>query len=733
MRILRFTSRNGSKVLGLLFSVLTLSSCYSGTIWHIDQRRFQADLQAGRYDFLKEIDYSRVNLADVTRLGPNAPFYLSYVYRKIGMLAQAERMLNLEWQRGSGLWQKEAAKVLIKDYMQSSNFAAAEEVAKAAYSSYPTWGFYRSLVEAWYWQRKDTKVLAGLPRLADFRNKEGAPIVDNEVPLIRAVSSQRLDKPGWQKLFVDLFTQQLASDYHIRAYEYLNLPENAGAKATLSANDLALIEAKYYIAKQDFGHALRKLAPLIEKKDPLLMTPADLIDLGHAYIGSGAAYQGARVFTNFVSSLLANGAAAPSLYAAYELEGDLYRTAGYYDAAISAYQSALGYTETKSDYDRTLWYLLQTAVERSPSGAVSFVEKYAKLWHRPSYFDDVLGELCTDLVERHDWRGIWQTYRALEGLADGFTLSRYAYVVSEAIRTGYLVVPDAQSVEHDLLQKIVDLNVDPYYTVLASARLGITPPVLAEQTDPVGVLVTAPGENTDWENLAIGFLAYGLDHEAYTAARARLHSMGDGFLHTLALELAKRGDTIESMRLMDVLAARPTYTLTPEDLKLLYPDAFSSLIRDVAKRNGISIPVFYAMVRVESYFDPTIVSSAGAIGLTQLMPSTAADYARRMGLKDANLTHAATNLAIGGRYLKWLVSTFDNVGQALFAYNAGFTRVERWREKYGNLPSDLFLEAVPYPETRDYGKQILVSAVVYGYLYAGLTAPQVIREILPKF
>ena len=717
----------------MLFFALSLSSCYSGTIWHVKQADFQQHLQAGQYAFLKDIDYSKVNLLDVMHLGANAPFYMSFVFKQLDMNELSRQFLKIEWQRGSGIWQHEAARLLIAGYLAEHDYTDAEEMAKRAFSTYPDREFYRLLIESWYWQHKDENVLAGLARIKTMPGADGKPVQDDELALYEAVSSERLAKPGWQRLFMDLSTGQAASDYHVRAYDFLNLPENSTALASFTPSQRSLMSAKYDIAKREYGPALTQLAQLVADKDPLLMTPSDLVDLGKAYMGSRSSYAGAQTFDGFIPSLLANGGSSESLYAAYSTDGLLYRYAGYPQAAIAAFKRAIGYAGGDREYDRMAWYIIDTTVSLSPVGAIPVVAQYSRLWHDRSYFDDVLAELCTDLVEQRAWRGMWELYHDIDGYVDGETLARYAFVTSAAIRAGYIAIPDASATEHDLLQKVMDLDADPYYSILAAARLGRTPALLVVKNDPATAQVAAPGENTDWENLVIGFLSYGLYHDAYASARKRLSSMGSPFLHTLAVELSRRGDTLESMRIMDELEARPAYSMTPEDLKLLYPQPFDSLISDTAKKEGLPLSVFYAMVRVESYFDPTIVSNAGAVGLAQLMPATGADYGRRLGMKNPDLTNPDVNLTIGARYLKWLVDRFHDVGDALFAYNAGYTRVERWRERYGNLPNELFLEAVPYVETRGYGKKILVSAVVYGDLYFGISPDEVIREILPAF
>jgi soluble lytic murein transglycosylase len=153
------------------------------------------------------------------------------------------------------------------------------------------------------------------------------------------------------------------------------------------------------------------------------------------------------------------------------------------------------------------------------------------------------------------------------------------------------------------------------------------------------------------------------------------------------------------------------------DLELLYPQAFGKQIGELAESEDIPASVFFALVREESYFDPQIVSRSGAIGLTQLMPETAGDSARRLRMEEYDLRDPEQNLRLGARHFSGLLSRLEDIPKALMAYNAGLSRLRSWERNFAGLPTDLLAEAVPYPETRNYVRKILVSAVYYGGLY----------------
>jgi soluble lytic murein transglycosylase len=99
------------------------------------------------------------------------------------------------------------------------------------------------------------------------------------------------------------------------------------------------------------------------------------------------------------------------------------------------------------------------------------------------------------------------------------------------------------------------------------------------------------------------------------------------------------------------------------------------------------------------------------------MPATAVDVASRMGRPPGDLTDPEENLELGAWYLRWLQGYVGAPWSAVLAYNGGPGRVRSWLSEWEPLPPDLAIEAVPLPETRNYGRNLLVSSLYYGYLY----------------
>ncbi|WP_323844057.1 transglycosylase SLT domain-containing protein [Microbulbifer magnicolonia] len=161
-----------------------------------------------------------------------------------------------------------------------------------------------------------------------------------------------------------------------------------------------------------------------------------------------------------------------------------------------------------------------------------------------------------------------------------------------------------------------------------------------------------------------------------------------------------------------------------DDLELRFPLAFADIVDDVSKRMGqktaLDPYLIYAVARQESHFNHDAKSTAGALGLMQLLPSTARATARRAGVpyrRNWDLLSPSTNIALGSFYLSTLLNRFDNNRfLAAAAYNAGPTRVANWlRETKNQLPFDVWIETIPYVETRNYVQNVLAYTVIYAY------------------
>lgn len=155
-----------------------------------------------------------------------------------------------------------------------------------------------------------------------------------------------------------------------------------------------------------------------------------------------------------------------------------------------------------------------------------------------------------------------------------------------------------------------------------------------------------------------------------------------------------------------------------------FPVAWRDDFLKHARRVNIPVPWSLAIARQESAFMPDARSSAGAMGLMQLMPGTAKLVARQTGVNYDNsrsLTQPSLNIQLGSQYLRNMLNRFDNNRiLASAAYNAGPGRANRWLEH--NVPFDIWIEIIPFTETRNYVQNVLMFSNIYS-MRLGETRP----------
>lgn len=152
-----------------------------------------------------------------------------------------------------------------------------------------------------------------------------------------------------------------------------------------------------------------------------------------------------------------------------------------------------------------------------------------------------------------------------------------------------------------------------------------------------------------------------------------------------------------------------------------YPGGYLGTIESFPNNQGIDSRLVTAVIREESAYNPLAVSSAGALGLMQVMPQTGQKIATQLGQPTfirERLFEPCYNIRLGSTYLRQLGAKFgNNLVYVIAAYNAGPDAVAKWIQQFGNKDRDEFIESIPYTETRNYVKKVLRSYGEYKRIY----------------
>ena len=278
----------------------------------------------------------------------------------------------------------------------------------------------------------------------------------------------------------------------------------------------------------------------------------------------------------------------------------------------------------------------------------------------------------------------------------------------------------------DSLKRLVEEFPMDFYAMVARIEMSIPPLNFLE---PRSIQRSSPRKlglgdinrkriNRAEKLISIGFLEMGMKE----LSQISQEKYDEEFSYYLAQLFQKAGGYQRAIRLSWGISSRNRHdSISPSLVKILFPKPYVEKAKQESSRYNLSPYLVMGLMRQESAFNKKVISSANAIGLMQLLPTTATRVARSMRteLPDQNdLKKPEVNIQLGVKYLSGLLGDFDdNIVFALASYNAGPGRVRQWM----NLRSDLkpleFMESIPYKETRNYVKKVLRNYVIYKTLY----------------
>lgn len=248
-----------------------------------------------------------------------------------------------------------------------------------------------------------------------------------------------------------------------------------------------------------------------------------------------------------------------------------------------------------------------------------------------------------------------------------------------------------------------------YYGFMAADRLGVPVNMQAETFDITAAEIEAVAGHAAIQR-ALELLAMDERLDArreLTWLRARLETRG-----LLALAEVARRHGWHNESIQATITAREW-----NHLDLRFPLAFADAMRANASRRKLDLSWLFAIARQESAFRTDARSHAGALGVMQVMPATAQLTARQMNIPLANtwqLLDQDKNIEIGAGYLARMYERYGNNRiLASAAYNAGPGRVDQWLARRPASPADVWIEAIPFRETRGYVQNVLAFALIY--------------------
>ncbi len=455
-------------------------------------------------------------------------------------------------------------------------------------------------------------------------------------------------------------------------------------------------------------------------------------------------------------------AGTPAEFYFWFYAGRFYEKAGmYFKQSRKCFEAAMASACSPSQKDNALWYLLNTSLNFSVDSIIDSIGEYSREWTDSEYFEDFFEQLVTALLAAGRWNEFGRIYKAVDEYASDFTTAQFAYIYGRLIQEGLADGTEADA--EAAFKRACHGGSSVYYKTLAAYRLGLgkdpveLQKILCEptsarsqnqpgSTDPK---TSADAADPALENLLLGYAYFGFPELIYPEWQktqgqkisTETNFYLADFLAKCAEATGEKEDSnyyVQSLRIAARAQRNATRRITREQLALVYPNYYKDYVSKYCQEYKISEAKMFALIRSESFFDAEVMSSAGAVGLTQLMEFTGSDIARRFKMPDYSLTDPETNIRFGTYYLASLISRCeDSPLLGFFSYNAGITRVRRWLQssliefgKKRNMPLDLFLETVPFAETREYGRKLISATIAYDWLAAPTRFDQTVESLL---
>ena len=323
---------------------------------------------------------------------------------------------------------------------------------------------------------------------------------------------------------------------------------------------------------------------------------------------------------------------------------------------------------------------------------------------------------------RYSLISIWQNkcadaephLKALMTLADSHFASRAKYW-----RYHCATVTKNEALQAEMRESLWGGHLLSFQNLAVNGNDGRLQTLLAESPKPKISLRTLVRPDINSEIRAIEALVE-IDEPRFASEMAdrlssRLTSTEPEVRLYVAALMNRAGQALPKFKILSSLFQDAPRMVTRETLTMLFPKWYHDQVVVRTKERDLDPFMILALIRQESAFNVRAHSSAGARGLMQVMPATARSIA---SVRRDRLFDAATNIRVGTKYFMHRLGQYNNdVELTLAAYNAGAGRVDRWVKRYPLENKMLFMDLVPFRETRDYISSILRNYYWYSLLY----------------
>ena len=654
-------------------------------------------------------------------------FYLGHAFRLIDRDDEAYIAYRDAWQNGPDPWKDEAGLALAQLLTEREDWRALLLLARKGVNRYRNdvdWRYH--LMHSYYRLESDVRLLRELEQYRTLLTSEDdyQPWTTRkrqaETALWEAVANYRLELARWPDLFRQVFAEYSADTPHVRLFLYLR--SNPQLAAQFSKQEMSLFEAKYQSARRNWHAAARLYVQALETGniDPDYFSIRTNRDVGRAFSYAGFYTKGIEQLDN-IAATTKNAPRAMAL----EWSARLFNSSGGRNEAAQRFYSAF----EADPNDRLLWLYLNTQLNVDISKFILELEKNSRYIEDSTYFSDLLDRTASMVLASTDWSALSQLYELVDQFGSAGDRAHWAVLLHEAVTAGRLDIGDRAGELRSALHAARLQQESPYWALLAAAKLGMAADIstIREPTFPDPETL-----DEDCAQIVDGFLFFDMTDTAGNRIRQCRQQFTAQQLIDYAQKLSNSGNYYQALRALETARYRNQFPDAPEISMLIFPQAFLSAVEPVQTMNRLPKYLFYSLLREESYFAPEIISHAGAVGLAQMMPATASDVARQMNIALPDLTKPEANVTLGGFYLRKLLDYFDDQPvYALAAYNAGQTRVRRWKRQLPTQSLLLFAEAIPLVETRNYIRKIVLTNAYYSMLYEDRAPEATVQDYFP--